>query len=46
MMPDLVALAQQEARTIYEQDPALQRPEHQLLRQLVEMQTRDVGDIS
>lgn len=46
MMPDLVALAQQEARTIYEQDPNLERPEHQLLRQLVIMQTQDVGDVS
>ncbi|XWX04600.1 ATP-dependent DNA helicase RecG [Aggregatilineales bacterium SYSU G02658] len=46
MMPDLVALAQQEARTIYEQDPNLERPEHQLLRQLVLMQTQDVGDVS
>jgi ATP-dependent DNA helicase RecG len=46
MMPDLVALAQREARTIYERDPGLQLPEHQLLRQLVAMQTQDTGDVS
>ena len=30
--PELVALAQREARTLYEEDPALDLPQHQLLK--------------
>lgn len=46
MTPEIVALAQREARTIFEEDPYLQRPEHQLLRQRVMMLYNDESDIS
>jgi ATP-dependent DNA helicase RecG len=46
MMPDLVALAQREARTIYESDPALADQQHHLLKQMIEQLQADDGDVS
>jgi ATP-dependent DNA helicase RecG len=46
MTPDLVALAQREARTIYEEDPDLALKEHHLLRQMVQMALKKEGDVS
>lgn len=46
MSPELVALAQQEARTIYADDPYLQLPDHALLAQRVQMLHNEDGDIS
>ncbi|MDQ7034830.1 MAG: helicase-related protein [Anaerolineae bacterium] len=47
MTPDLVSLAQQEARTIYEEDPYLEREEHLLLAEKVQLvQNRVGGDVS
>lgn len=46
MTPQLVDLAQREARTIYEDDPALERDEHQLLRQRVDMLYNEESDVS
>ena len=37
LYPPLVALAQREARTLYEEDPALDLPEHRLLAERVAM---------
>lgn len=44
--PDLVALAQREARTIYEEDPYLQNPEHSLLAQRVQIMQDERSDVS
>lgn len=46
MSPELVDLAQREARTIYEEDPDLQLPEHQLLFERINMLYSDTGDVS
>lgn len=47
MTPDLVSLAQQEARTIYEEDPYLEREEHLLLAEKVGLvQNKVGGDVS
>jgi ATP-dependent DNA helicase RecG len=46
MTPDLVALAQREARTIYEADPDLSDPQHHLLAQMVAMLRQEEGDVS
>jgi ATP-dependent DNA helicase RecG len=46
MTPDLVALAQQEARTIYDADPDLSNPQHYLLAQMVSMMRQDESDVS
>lgn len=46
MSPELVDLAQREARTIYEEDPDLQLPEHQLLYERISMLYSDSGDVS
>lgn len=46
MSPDLVELARQEARTLYEEDPELQLPEHQLLAERINMLYDDSGDVS
>jgi ATP-dependent DNA helicase RecG len=47
MTPDLVMLAQQEARTIYEEDPYLEHEEHQLLAEKVRLVLNKVGgDVS
>lgn len=46
MMPDLVSLAQREARTIYESDPSLSDQQHHLLRMMVEQLQADDGDVS
>ncbi len=46
MSPDLVELAQQEARTLYEEDPDLQLPEHLLLAERINMLYNDSGDVS
>lgn len=43
---ELAELAQSEARTIYEEDPALARPEHQALAQNVRRVYANPGDIS
>jgi ATP-dependent DNA helicase RecG len=43
--PQLVQLSQQEARTIYEEDPYLEQEQHQLLRERVEMRTSN-ADVS
>ncbi len=43
--PQLVQLAQQEARTIYEEDPYLEQDAHQLLKERVEMRAGNV-DVS
>lgn len=47
MTPELVSLAQQEARTIFEEDPYLEQEEHGLIRQMLMIQLeRDGGDVS
>ncbi len=46
MNPHLVALAQQEARTLYAEDPALTMPEHHLLAQRVQALVNRRADIS
>jgi len=46
MSPQLVDLAQREARTIYEEDPDLQLPEHQLLAERISILYSDSGDVS
>lgn len=47
MTPELVTMAQAEARTIYEEDPYLEFPEHQLLKdRLQRVLDRDGGDVS
>ncbi len=46
MSPKLVELAQQEARTIYFDDPYLEAPEHQLLARQVKMLHDEDSDIS
>lgn len=46
MKPELVELAQREARTIYEEDPYLTQPEHQLLKQRVDMLYNENMDVS
>ncbi len=46
MSPELVELAQREARTLYEEDPDLQLPEHQLLAERINMLYDDSGDVS
>lgn len=46
MTPHLVELAQREARTIYEEDPYLERPEHRLLAQRVQMIYHAESDVS
>ncbi len=44
--PQLVELAQREARTLYEEDPYLQQPQHSLLAQRVTMLFTSAGDVS
>ncbi len=44
--PDLVAMAQREARTIYEEDPYLGLSEHYLLAQRVDMLYNEDSDVS
>jgi ATP-dependent DNA helicase RecG len=44
--PDLVELAQREARTIYVEDPYLQAPEHRLLAQRVQIMQDERSDVS
>jgi ATP-dependent DNA helicase RecG len=46
MTPQLVELAQREARTIYEEDPDLSQPQHRLLAQRVNMLHNDRSDVS
>lgn len=46
MSPELVELAQREARTIYEEDPDFELPEHQLLFERITMLYSDSGDVS
>ena len=46
MSPQLVELAQREARTIYEEDPDLKLSEHQLLAERISMLYADSGDVS
>jgi ATP-dependent DNA helicase RecG len=46
MTPQLVELAQREARTIYEEDPDLSQPQHQLLAQRVAMVHNENADVS
>jgi ATP-dependent DNA helicase RecG len=46
MSPELVELAQREARTIFEQDPQLEQDQHRLLAQRVHMLRDDRSDIS
>ena len=46
MNPELVALAAQEARTIYAEDPDLVQPEHRLLNQRVEQVMDRRSDVS
>ena len=46
MTPQLVELAQREARTLYEEDAYLARPEHQLLAQRVDMLFNEESDVS
>ncbi len=44
--PDLVTLAQREARTVYEEDPYLEQAEHQLLKERVVMLFDERSDLS
>jgi len=44
--PELVELAQREARTIYEEDPDLVQPQHRLLAQRVQMLRDERSDVS
>ncbi len=46
MTPQLVEMAQREARTIYEEDPNLSQPEHRLLAQRVVMLHNERSDVS
>ena len=46
MKPELVELAQQEARTLHEEDPDLQMAEHQLLLGRIQARYADVADLS
>ena len=46
MKPHLVELAQREARTLYAEDPYLGRPQHQLLKQRVDMLYNEESDVS
>ena len=46
MTPDLVTLAQREARTIYEEDPYLEQDVHRLLAQQIELFHPEDGDMS
>jgi ATP-dependent DNA helicase RecG len=46
MSPELVELAQREARTIYEEDPELSLPQHRLLAQRVAMHRDERSDLS
>jgi ATP-dependent DNA helicase RecG len=47
MTPELVSLAQQEARTIFEEDPYLEQEEHHILAQKLSVQLeREGGDVS
>jgi ATP-dependent DNA helicase RecG len=46
MTPELVSLAQQEARTLYEEDPDLTAPEHRLLAQRVQQLYHPESDVS
>jgi ATP-dependent DNA helicase RecG len=43
MTPELVSLAQSEARTIYEEDPDLQLEEHQLLAEMLQIRAESVN---
>ena len=44
--PELVELAQREARTLYEEDPELTLPEHQLLAARIKQIYRETADLS
>jgi ATP-dependent DNA helicase RecG len=44
--PELVELAQREARTIYEEDPELSQEQHRLLAQRVQLLADDRSDVS
>jgi ATP-dependent DNA helicase RecG len=46
MTPQLVEMAQREARTIYEEDPNLSLEEHRLLAQRVTMLHNERTDVS
>jgi len=46
MKPDLVELAQREARTLFEDDPTLEKDEHHLLAQRIRMLQDERSDIS
>jgi len=46
MSPELVELGQREARTLYEEDPDLELPEHQLLAERITSLYADSGDVS
>lgn len=46
MSPELVELAQREARTIYEEDPELTHPQHRLLAQRVAIHRDERSDLS
>ncbi len=46
MTPQLVEMAQREARTIYEEDPDLSQPQHHLLAQRVNMLHNNRSDVS
>ena len=46
MTPELVELAQREARTIYAEDISLEQPQHALLNHYVEQLFRQDGDVS
>jgi ATP-dependent DNA helicase RecG len=46
MSPELVELAQREARTIYEEDPELTQQQHRLLAQRVHMRRDERSDLS
>ena len=43
---DLTAIAQQEALTLYEEDPTLKQPEHRLLAQFLRQHYPVAGDVS
>ena len=46
MSPELVLLAQREARTLFDEDPDLQLPEHRLLARSIRTRYADAGDVS
>jgi ATP-dependent DNA helicase RecG len=46
MSPHLVEVAQREARTLYEEDPELTKPEHRLLAERVQMLHNERSDVS